>query len=404
MNEITRDFKILLENRLVDLELLAPSANLIQVLLGPRQVGKTTAVQQIAKTWPGPVVFASADSPFAPDQGWITAQWQKARAYENKKTLLILDEIQKVSNWSSVVKVLIDEERQRKSGMRIVLLGSASWTIEEGLGDTLAGRFEITRAYHWTYQECVNAFGWDLNKFLKYGGYPLPAQFIGDSERWQRFILDSIIEPMLSKDILPLKQIAKPALFRQTFALAMSYPAQEIAVHKLLGQLQDRGNSTTIKNYLDMMASGYAIRLLEKYSTRPLTKKSSSPKLIPLCSALVHAFVRPALMDEDGEWFGRVFENAIGAHLCKGLADVSYWRDGNAEVDFVVVIDKQIIAIEVKSGRRKGSLGLSEFKARFPNSRTILMDLELGEKFLLATDPRKLLLNLVDGGDDSVSN
>jgi predicted AAA+ superfamily ATPase len=404
VNEITRDFKSLLEKRLIDLERLAPSANLIQVLLGPRQVGKTTAVQQIAKTWPGPVVFASADLPFAPDQGWITGQWQKARAHENRKTLLILDEIQKVSNWSSVVKVLIDEERQRKSGMRIVLLGSASWTIEEGLGDTLAGRFEITRAYHWTYQECVSAFGWDLNKFLKYGGYPVPAQFIDDSERWQRFILDSIIEPMLSKDILPLKQIAKPALFRQTFALAMSYPAQEIAIHKLLGQLQDRGNSTTIKNYLDMMASGYAIRLLEKYSTRPLTKKSSSPKLIPLCSALVHAFVRPALMDEDGEWFGRVFENAIGAHLCKSLSEVSYWRDGNAEVDFVVVIDKQIIAIEVKSGRRKGSSGLSEFKARFPKSRTILMDLELGEKFLLATDTRKFLLNLVDGGNDSVSN
>jgi len=395
MSEIIRDFKGLLERRLLDLERLPPSANLLQVLLGPRQVGKTTAVQQISKTWQGPVVFASADLPFAPAQEWVTAQWQKARAYQNNKTLLILDEIQKVPNWSSIVKVLIDEERQRRSGMRVVLLGSASWTIEEGLGDSLAGRFEITRAYHWTYQECANAFRWDLNKFLKFGGYPVPAQFIDDPDRWQRFILDSIVEPMLSKDILPLKQIAKPALFRQTFALAMSYPAQEIAVNKLLGQLQDRGNSTTIKNYLDLMVSGYAIRLLEKYSTRPLSKKSSSPKLIPLCSALVHAFTQPGLVDEDNDWFGRMFENAIGAHLCKGFSEVSYWREGNDEVDFVVAIDRQVIAIEVKSGRKKSISGLLKFKSKFSGSKTVLMDLELGEKFLLGPDPKKFLMNLI---------
>jgi predicted AAA+ superfamily ATPase len=395
MVEITRSFKVLLESRLHDLERLAPSANLIQVLLGPRQVGKTTAVQQIAKTWPGPVVFASADRPFAPEQEWIRSEWQKARSHHNSQTLLILDEIQKVDNWSSIVKVLIDEERQRKSGMRVVLLGSASWTIEAGLGDSLAGRFEITRAYHWTLQECISAFNWDLNKFLKYGGYPVPAQFIDDPGRWQQFILDSIVEPMLSKDILPLKQIAKPALFRQTFALAMSYPAKEIAIHKLLGQLQDRGNSHTIKNYLDMMESGYAIRMLEKFSTRPLSKKSSSPKLIPLCSALVHAFVQPNLMDDDKDWYGRIFENAIGAHLCAGFTEVSYWRDGNDEVDFVVVIDQQIIAIEVKSGRRKSSSGLSKFRGEFSSAKTILMDIELGEKFLLSEDPKAFLLKLV---------
>lgn len=395
MINIVRDFKILLENRLREMGGLSPAANLIQVVLGPRQVGKTTAVQQIAETWPGPVVFASADSPFAPDFAWITAQWQKARAYDNPQTLLVLDEIQKVQQWSPVVKTLIDEERRRRSGMRIVLLGSASWTIEEGLGDTLAGRFEITRAYHWSYQECVQAFNWDLNKFLKFGGYPVPAQFVDDIERWQRFILDSIIEPMLTKDILPMKQIAKPALFRQAFALAMSYPAQEIALHKFLGQLQDRGNSVTIKHYLDMMAAGYAIRLLDKYSTRALSKKSSSPKLIPLCSALVHAFARPDVLDEDPEWFGRVFENAIGARLAQSFSDVSYWRDGNAEVDFVVVLDKQLIAIEVKSGRRKAALGLAQFKTKFPDARTIVLDRELGEEFLLAPDIKKFLFNLI---------
>ncbi len=395
MIEITRNFKELLEFRLLKLEQLSPAANLLQVLLGPRQVGKTTAVQQIAKTWSGPVVYASADLPFAPEHEWITAQWQQARSYQNSKTLLVLDEIQKVRNWSSIVKILIDDERHRRSGMRIVLLGSASWTIEAGLGDTLAGRFEITRAYHWTYQECISAFGWGLIDFLKYGGYPVPAQFIDDSDRWQRFILDSIVEPMLSKDILPLKQIAKPALFRQAFALAMSYPAQEVAIHKMLGQLQDKGNSTTIKNYLDMMASGYAIRLLEKYSTRPLSKKSSSPKLIPLCSALIHAFAQPSLVDENKDWLGRIFENTIGAHLCKEFSEVSYWREGNDEVDFVVEIDRQVIGIEVKSGRKKSISGLLKFRSKFLDAKTILMDFELGEKFLLASDPKNFLLNLI---------
>jgi len=395
MIEIIRIFKALLDDRLNGLANSPPQSNLIQVLLGPRQVGKTTAVQQIAKTWNGPVVFASADLPIAPRPEWIVTQWQKARASDPKATLLALDEIQKVPHWSTVVKTLIDEERSRRSGLRVVLLGSASWSIEEGLGDTLAGRFEIIRAHHWTFQECKTSFNWDLRTFLKFGGYPVPATFIDDTERWQRFIQDSIVEPMLSKDILPLKQIAKPALFRQAFGLAMSYPAQEIAVHKLLGQLQEGGNSTTLKNYLNMMESGYTLRQLEKFSTRPLSKKSSSPKLLPLCSALVHAFVNPSAIDNDMEWFGRVFENAIGAHLCSDFQDVYYWREGNAEVDFIVRINNDVIGIEVKSGRKKSSAGIAAFKKAFPKSKVVLMDLELGEKFLLSTQPRKFLSEIL---------
>ncbi len=393
--EINRNIRWLLEKRLRDLEQLPPQANLIQVLLGPRQIGKTTAVQQIAKAWDGPVVFATADLPFPPNQDWIRAQWQSARAYNDRRTLLILDEIQKVAQWSNAVKALIDEERQRRSGMRIVLLGSASWTIEQGLGDTLAGRFEIIRAYHWDYRECSQAFDWDLRHFLKYGGYPVPAQFVEDPERWRQFLLDSIIEPMLSKDILPLKQIAKPALFRQAFALAMSYPAQEISINKLMGQLQDGGNTATLKNYLDLMESGYAIRLLEKYSTRPLSRKSSVPKLVPLCPALVHAFVSAKRVDTDPEWFGRVFENAIGAHLCQHFGDVSYWRDGNSEVDYVVVWEGRLIALEIKSGRKKSAKGLIDFKEHFPKAELVLMDRELGERFLLAEDPKRFLWNLL---------
>jgi predicted AAA+ superfamily ATPase len=276
-----------------------------------------------------------------------------------------------------------------------VLLGSASWSIQEGLGDTLAGRFEITRAYHWTFSECKQLFGWDLRQFLKFGGYPVPAQFIDDKKRWQSFIQDAIVEPMLSKDILPLKQISKPSLFRQAFGLAMSYPAQEISIHKMLGQLQESGNSTTLKTYLNMMSSGYALALLEKFSTRPLSKKSSAPKLLPLCSALVHSFVDPDDCDSDPEWLGRVFENSIGAHLCSYFEDVSYWREGNAEVDFVVKLGKQIVAIEVKSGRKKTTSGLKKFKEFFPSSKSVLLDYQLGEQFLLASDPKEFISRLI---------
>jgi predicted AAA+ superfamily ATPase len=393
--EIVRNIKLLLEKRLADLAQLPPQSNLLQVLLGPRQVGKTTAVQQIAQDWDGPVVFATADFPFPPDQDWIRAQWQSARAFQDKRTLLIIDEIQKVTDWSTSVKSLIDEERQRRSGMRVVLLGSASWIIEQGLGDTLAGRYEMLRAYHWTYRECAQAFGWDLPTYLKFGGYPVPAPFISDPERWQQFLLDSIVGPMLSKDILPLKQIAKPALFRKAFALAMSYPAQEISINKLLGQLQDGGNTATIKSYLDLMESGYTIRLLEKYSARPLVRKSSSPKLIPQCPALVHAFVLAKHLDTDPDWFGRVFENVIGAHLCQSFREVTYWREGHAEVDYVVSWEEKLIGIEIKSGRKKSAKGLSEFKRRFPKAHAVVMDRELGERFLLAEDSRKFLQSLL---------
>jgi predicted AAA+ superfamily ATPase len=175
----------------------------------------------------------------------------------------------------------------------------------------------------------------------------------------------------------------------------MSYPAKEVSIQRLLGRLQDGGNGTSIENYLDMMVSGYAIKALEKYSTRPLTKKSSSPKLTPLCPALIHAFTDPNLIDDDKEWCGRVFESVIGAQLCMAYDDLCYWRDGNHEVDFVIPSGRAPIAIEVKSGRKKSAAGLSKFKEAFPNAETILMDLELGEKFLLSRDPKQFISNLI---------
>lgn len=384
--EITRKFVDVLEPRLIE------KRSFIQIVLGPRQVGKTTAMHQIERRWKEPVVFASADLPHQLDRNWIRQQWQKARIDDG---LLILDEVQKVPDWSTEVKALYDEDRHRQSNLKVILLGSASWLLQQGLNETLAGRFEVIKANHWSYAECRACFGWDFKTFLKYGGYPAAAALIGDAERWQAYIRDSVIEPMLSRDIIPLRNIAKPALFRQTLALSMSYPAQEISLQKMLGQMQEHGNTTTIKGYLELLSAGFVVHLLEKFSTRKLTKKSSSPKILPMCPALIHAYAHPTRIDQDTDWLGRVFEACIGATLVTHFTDVSYWREDHAEVDYVITHEDKILAIEVKSGRKKSAKGLQTFLKHFPEAKPLILDFEMGETLLRSESPRSFILNLL---------
>ena len=284
MAVITRDFTVELERR------IRQRTNVIQVVLGPRQVGKTTGVLQLEAAGIGPMTYASADLPAPPTYEWISEQWQLARS---RGGVLALDEVQKITGWSEVVKRLYDEERRAAQPLQVVLLGSASWLVQSGLTETLAGRFELVRVYHWSPIECRNAFGWNLDTYLQFGGYPAPAPLITEPNRWSTYIRDSIIEPMIARDLLGLRQIAKPALFRQTLELAMHYPAQELSLQKMLGQLQDFGNSTTLKGYLELLESGLILRALAKFSTKPLVRKSSSPKLLPMCPALMHAFQDP---------------------------------------------------------------------------------------------------------------
>lgn len=365
----------------------------MQAVLGPRGVGKTTGVLGLEKELGLPFYYCTADLPSPLGADWLREQWITARARAgHARGILVLDEVQKIEGWSDVVKVLFDEERRREQPLQVILLGSASWRLQSGLSESLAGRYEILRVPHWSYRECREAFAWDLTTFLKFGGYPAPVPLISEEARWQIFIRDSIIEPMLSRDLLSLRAVAKPALFRQTLHLALSYPAQEISLDKLLGQMQDRGNSTTIKGYLELLEAGFILRSLPKYSTRPLSRKSSSPKILPLCSALIHAFASPKRFDEDPTWHGRVFEAAIGARLALLSEDLHYWRDGTDEVDYVVPLDEQLLAIEVKSGRPRRSGGLAAFRERFADASTLVINREIGEQFLLSDDPRSFLL------------
>jgi len=351
--QIFRDFSKKLEVRLQE------RLNFIQVVTGPRQVGKTTGLRQIAQRWKGPVHLASADEVAPPTADWIELNWRIARGM-GEGALLVIDEIQKVPGWSERVKRLFDEDRESRS-LKVVLLGSASLLMQKGMAESLAGRYEVIHAGHWSLPECREAFGWGLKEFLNFGGYPAAAELTGDFSRWRDFINHSIIEPVLLRDLLSLAVVNKPALFRQAFQLCLAYPAMEISLQKLLGQLQESGNVTTIKHYLELFEGAFLIKVLQKYSGSEIKKRGSSPKIVPLNTALVNARRDSFPPDQDTEWKGRLFECAVGAELCRRHEEVMYWREGGAEVDFVVKTQRGIVAIEVKSGRVKRMGGWSGF-------------------------------------------
>jgi len=343
-------------------------------------VGKTTGVrtvlQQLSRSH-----YANADLARAPTSEWIVEQWQAAKAL-GKGTVLALDEIQKIDRWSDTIKGLYDEDRS-SGAVKLIVMGSASLTLREGLGDSLLGRFEIVEVPHWSFLETKAAFGWDLNQYLMFGGYPGAAHLISDTERWQAFMRDSVIESVLAKDIFMLAAIGKPALFRQVLEIALLYPAQEISYQKIVGQLHESGSVDTVKNYLSILGSAFLIQTLEKFSTRPLSLKSSSPKLLPLCPALVHALQNPADIASNPEWRGRVFEAAVGAHLARlPNTRLFYWRDGRNEVDFVVKRSSQVIGIEVKSGNRIVGNGVEAFREAFKRARGVTLSEPLAIQLL----------------------
>jgi len=373
--EIIRTFTRVLERRLQE------DLNFIQVVLGPRQVGKTTALRQILERWEGTSHMVSADQVAPPFSDWIELNWAMARS-KGKGTLLVFDEIQKVPNWIAWVKRLFDEDRPSRR-LKIVLLGSsASLVLQKGLADSLAGRYEVIRADHWSLNECREAFGWGIHQFLKFGGYPSAAELTEDIERWQRFINDSIIEPVLLKDLLSFASVNKPALFRQTFMISLAYPAMEVSLQKILGQLQESGNVSTIKHYLEIFEGAFLIRTLQKYSGSEVRQRGSSPKIVPLNTALIHAGHSPSDIDTNPEWFGRVFEAAVGAELCRQYDAVTYWRDGKVEVDYVVQTEGKTYAIEVKSGRVRRTSGLARFVQCHAESIPVVLDRKKGIRFL----------------------
>lgn len=341
---------------------------LIQVLIGPRQVGKTTGIRQLLARYHHGSHYVNADDLLVTDRTWLLEQWQQARLLGDG-ALLVVDEIQKVPNWSETLKSLWDKA---PGTLRVVVLGSSSLQIQTGLIESLAGRFELTRIFHWSFAELREAFDYDLERFLKYGGYPGSVAYEDEFDRWYAYLKDSIVEAVIGKDILLNRKVGNPALFRQAFEILCRYPAQEISYTKLLWQLQDKGNTDLIKYYIDLYAGAFLIHPLEKYSAKGWMTRSSSPKILLACPALYTMTEGPHVLDNP-EKRGRLFELAVGAQLLQLPGDLYYWREKNAEVDFIYRYQGEIYAIEVKSGRRTVAKGLDLFMKQFPEARPIVL-------------------------------
>ena len=363
-------------------ERLAEPRRFLQVLAGPRQVGKSTLVQQVTGDLSLPVRYASADEPTLRSADWISQQWEAARLDASGKAgaLLVLDEIQKIPAWSETVKRLWDADTRKKRPLKVVLLGSAPLLMAQGLTESLAGRFETLRLPHWSLTEMRAAFGWSLERYLYFGGYPGAAPLVGDPKRWARYIADSLIETSIARDVLLLTRVDKPALLRRLFELACRYSGQVLSYTKMIGQLQDAGNTTTLAHYLDLLAGAGMVCGLAKYAGDAARSRGSSPKLQVLNTALmsVTAGVSPAEARADREFRGRLIESAIGAHLANAAAagecELYYWRDRGQEVDFVVKAHARVTAIEVKSGRApQAHPGTAAFAEAFKVKRTLLV-------------------------------
>jgi predicted AAA+ superfamily ATPase len=370
----------------------------IQVLAGPRQVGKTTLARQVMEAGGIPSHYASADAPTLRDRTWIEQQWDLGRLRAGEgDALLILDEVQKIGEWSDVVKRLWDEDSASGKPLKVAILGSAPLLVRSGLTESLAGRFEILPMTHWSFGEMREAFGWDVERYVYFGGYPGAAGLTGDRNRWSRDIVDSLIETTVSRDILLMTRIDKPALLRRLFHLACDYSGQVLSYQKMVGQLQDAGNTTTLAHYLDLLAGAGMVAGIPKFSGRRVRQRGSSPKLQVLNTALMTA-QSPLSFEEalrNRDYWGRLVESAVGAHLHNSSAgagvEISYWRDRGKEVDFILRSGKSIVALEVKSSRRKDSLpGLAAFGKLYPAARKLTVG-DQGiplEEFLLTPAPR----------------
>lgn len=356
----------------------------LQVVAGPRQVGKSTLVGQVVDRLGLPAVSVSADEPTLADTAWLSAQWDRARLEaaggSKRGAILVLDEAQKIPGWAETVKRHWDEDPRAKRPLKVVLLGSAPLLVQRGLTESLAGRFEQIRLPHWSFPEMRKAFGLTLEEYLYFGGYPGAAPLIGDPGRWRRYLLDSLIETTLSRDVLLMTRVDKPALLRRLFELGCRYSGQILSYNKMLGQLQDAGNTVTLAHYLELLAGAGMLTGLQKFAGDAARQRGSSPKFQVLNTALLTAQsgLSPDEARKDREFRGRLVESTVGAHLANasatGECEVFYWREGNREVDFVLRSGRVVTALEVKSGRAPGRLpGLQGFADSFRPTRTLLV-------------------------------
>lgn len=352
----------------------------IQVVMGPRQTGKTTAIKQAVKACGLPCRVASADSSRELAGDWIDLEWRQARQLTSNgsRAILVLDEIQKVTGWSETVKALWDEDSWNDTELLVVLSGSSSLLLGSGLTESLAGRFELLRSTHWSLSEMSEAFGYSFEDYLMFGGYPGAAILKSDVNRWREYMRDSIVESTISRDVLQMEDVRKPALMRALFELGAQYSAQEMSYRKLLGQLDDKGNTDTVRHYLDLLSKAGMMSGLQKYDAKQVRSRASSPRLLVHDPSLMFSMWRgTGDLLADSTLRGHLVETAVGARLIARAQtegfELYWWREGNLEVDFVAKRgDDALAAIEVKSGRVSKS-GMTEFLAQNPQAKPMIV-------------------------------
>ncbi len=362
---------------------LSEKKNLIQVISGPRQSGKTTLAAQLTNKIKTPYIFISADAVPSSNYLWIQQQWEIARIKfkENKSNslVLIIDEIQKINNWSEYVKKEWDKDRLSNLNIKILLLGSSTLLINKGLSESLLGRFELLQLSHWSFNEMKDAFGFTAEEYVYFGGYPGSAHLIKDESRWKDYIRNSIIESTISKDILQLTSIQKPALLKNLFELSCLYSGEILSYTKILGQLTDAGNTTTLTHYQKLLNEIWLVSGIQKFSGSKIQVRSSTPKWLVYNTSFSSVYDNQdfnSIKNHPVKW-GRRVEQVIGSYLLNSSRlnnfQVYYWRDGNEEVDFIIQKSDKIIPIEVKTGKLKRHNGLISFSNKFKVKKPLLI-------------------------------
>lgn len=356
----------------------------IQVVAGPRQVGKTTLVKQVLQQLSTPSRFFNADGVEPDDKDWIAARWEEVRALmhfnQYQEMVLIIDEVHKINNWSEQVKREWDADTFNDVNIKVVLLGSSRLLLKKGLTESLAGRFEILSMTHWSFQEMQEAFGWDINQYVYFGGYPGSAPYVNNEARWRKYMRESIIAPAIEKDVLQTTYIYKPALMHQLFHLGCAYSGELLSYNKMLGLLQDAGNATTLVNYMEVLGESKLLTGLPKYVKDASRKYRTIPKLQVYNNALLTALTEGVSYEKvftDPQLWGRWVESAVGCYLLDKAdeldCDLFYWREDNEEVDFVLRRADKLLAIEVKSGKRQSNSGLSTFRQMYNPQHSLVV-------------------------------
>lgn len=380
---------------------LEESRRFIQVVMGARQIGKSTVVKQVLKDIAIPHQLFSADNVPATNNAWISNCWAAVRSLKEsngwESAVLVIDEIQKISNWSEVIKKEWDDDTFHDRNIKVLLLGSSRVLLEKGLSESLAGRFEEIRMSHWSYPEMRDSFGVTLDQYIYYGGYPGAASLIGDEDRFSQYIQSAIIEATINKDILMDTPISKPALLRQTFELGAAYSGELLSLNKMLGALQDAGNTATLAGYINLLGESGLLCGLQKYSIDTARRKASIPKFQVFNNALKMVY-SPFTFEQsilDRKTWGRLFESGIGAYLVSQAFvhrfEVFYWRERSEEVDFILRKKGSVVAVEVKSNAEKRTEGLERFRELFePQTSFIVGDGGISAEDFLSMDLRKL--------------